>query len=161
MDLFGKKTRSLLNEREEEIRRLLAELEAEREARAHTERLLAMKEEECEALSKRCARMEKRCEYADEVEAKIGEIEEKVTEFAALKTSYLDRIKKLRMERDEAQALLKARGALDDTISPIDFTQTAVTLDTPAIPNPPQPANSPKSLDDTDYQSDWYEPLPG
>lgn len=161
MDLFGKKTRSLLNEREEEIRRLLAELETEREARAHTERLLAMKKEECEALLKRCARMEKRCEYADEVEAKIGEIEEKVTEFAALKTSYLDRIKKLRMERDEAQALLKARGALDDTISPIDFTQTSVTLDTPAIPNPPKPANSPKSLDDTDYQSDWYEPLPG
>lgn len=166
MGLFGNSRRRAIIGLQDEVAQLQAELQAEREELAHLRRLLAMKEEETEALSKRCAHMERRCLEADELEAQMEEIEKKVSEFVQIKESYDNRLRKLKMERDEARSLLKARDSLDDTISPIDFSTRAISL--PGLDDDTEhciTSEAAKSKVATREEReigtvDWYEPLP-
>lgn len=166
MGLFGNSRRRAIIGLQDEVARLQAELEAEREESAHVRRLLAMKEEEAEALSKRCAHMERRYLEADELEAQMEEIEKKVSEFVQIKESYDNRLRKLKMERDEACSLLKARDGLDDTISPIDFSTRAISLpglddDTERCITSKAAKSKVATRDEREIGTvDWYEPLP-
>lgn len=166
MGLFGNSRRRAIIGLQDEVAQLQAELQAEREELAHARRLLAMKEEEAEALSKRCAHMERRCLEADELEAQMEEIEKKVSEFVQIKESYDNRLRKLKMERDEARSLLKARDSLDDTISPIDFSTRAISLpglddDTERCITSEAAKSKVATREEREIGTvDWYEPLP-
>lgn len=152
--MFFRKNRRLLQEARTEIESLLRRVEQADDTERHLRHLLSIKEEECESLYSRVKRLQRKADSADAMEERLAEIEEQVNRFADLKQELEKRIQVLRLQRDEARAMIRARGIQSPSI---DF------IDTASLPEPPKEAPKKKPAvrpADSNDVSDWYIPLP-
>lgn len=155
--MFFRKTKKRLAAATAENETLSSELLKANETIDHLRHMLDLKKEECDALNARVNRMEKKVEYADTMEAHLNEIEAQVEKFAALKKSLDKKIEVLRMERDEARALNKARQNLPP---PIDFIDQEALRDNKkrTVEKPiKSPGGGNRQISEV---TDWYMPLP-
>ena len=156
--LLFSKNRQQLQEAEEEIRHLRAQVVDNAETIAHLRHLLDLKTQECDELSARVSRMQERSDYADAVEEKIVELEKQADRFIELKKTLERKILRLRDERDEARAMVSARNAVPPSIDMIE------ELDLSSLQEkaPKKPKRTlPPSPEELSYETgDWYSPLP-
>lgn len=159
-------TRQKLTEALAQIESLKTRLDNHERENTDLRRMLQLKNEECEYLLNRCRHMQDRSDYADTLEAKVAELQQQLDNCTKLTENYTRKIDRLRMERDEARAMLKAHDESPDTILPIDFSILPATSQptTPATSrpqkNPPSRHNRHEAPQTPDADSDWYKPLP-
>lgn len=125
---------------------------------SHLRHMLELKTEECGQLAANIATLREKADYADRLEERVMELDAMADRFAPLKKSLDRKIEKLRMERDEARAMLAARDALPEKGRPIDFVDREA-LQLPNLPDAPAPT-SPTRSDPSPDLPEWYIPIP-
>ena len=140
------------NDQADELREKLRDAEA---TISHLRHLLGLKTEECGQLAANITTLREKADYADRLEERVMELDAMADRFTSLKNSLDRKIEKLRMERDEARAMLAARDSLPEKGRPIDFVDREA-LQLPNLPDVPTPTHSDPSSD----LPEWYIPIP-
>lgn len=165
--LFPWNYRKQIDQANEELRQLRNELRDTEATANHLRHLLDLKNEECDQLTASIAQLREKAEYADTLEEKIYEFDALTDKFAALKKKLERKIEKLRIERDEARAMIAARDNIPQKADTIDFLdRSAIQLPDPDPDHPkstkssgskPNPSQSSRTTEPAD-PTDWYIP---